>query len=178
MASYTIETSRDPNRITVRFLDNSSADFVLRDHMLERAGVSLPNHRELGNVEAAFGKKHLAKAEQAAHEHFFGKGSKEYESLMDARAEEFAGYIKTGNPDHDKAVYTTTALMAFAREFLKQTRWDMSQRDLVDAVRAYWTRKRVENAQKKKAEEAPKKTTIRAYLKAERSRQIDLFQHP
>lgn len=175
MATYTIEKSRDPNRITVKFLDGSAANYVLRDKEVVRVGIELPQYRELGNVEEAFGKKLLATAERAAFTHFFGNGSKEYTSLLDERAARFAEHVRIRSINNDTESYTTTFLKSLARGFLKNMNWDTDVDTLVTATRSFWARK---GAQKKKDEKDPAKeqrALRRAHLRQMRESQINLF---
>lgn len=175
MARHTIETSRDPSRITVKFIDGSAANYRLQGTDVIRVGIELPQHRELGNLEAAFGTKLLAAAERAAFEHFFGKGSKEYTSLLDERAALFAEHVRIRSVDDKTDNYGTSFLKALARGFLKNRSWDVDVDTLVTATRSFWARK---GAQTKKDRNNPAKerrARLRAYEQNFRASQIDLF---
>jgi len=175
MATHTIETSdKDPNRVTIRFLFGGRVTYHLIGSVVERGNIDLPQSRQDQSLEDQFGKRLLARAERLAHEHFFGTGNKQYETLAEARAEEFAKYVNTGAaPTTDR--YSTGHLTACARQFLKQHRWDMDAASLVEGVRAFWTKRRVENDKKKKEATSPQKVLAKAFREEEKARQADLF---
>lgn len=175
MATYIIEKSRDPNRITVKFIDGSAANFTLQGKHVIRVGIELPQHRELGNLEAAFGIKLLAIAESAAFEHFFGKGSKEYASLLDERAALFAEHVRIRSVDDKTEHYKTAFLKTLAKGFLKNRNWDIDADTLVTALRSYWAKKGAETKKNTKDPAKERRALVRAHEQNFKASQIDLF---
>jgi len=176
MATHIIEESRDPNRITVKFLDGSAANFVRQGKDVIRVGIELPQYRELGNVEDAFGKKLLATAESAAFSHFFGKGSKEYSTLLDERAARFAEHVRIRSTHNDTETYTTKFLKSLAKGFLKNMNWDMDVDTLVTATRSFWAKKSAQRQKDKKDPAKERRARLRAHEANFRASQIELFQ--
>lgn len=175
MATHTIETTRDPRRITVKFLDKTGVDFVLgENNTVIRSGTTLPMGRDDG-TKISYAR--LTEAEKAAYAHFFGDDSKEYETLMDARAADFSKYIHTGSAEAETPEYTTTALRAFARVYLKSRRWcsDMDELDLVHAVRSFWGKKSKKKPINEVSLQAAKTARVREFRREEKERQIDMF---
>lgn len=175
MATHTIETTRDPRRITVKFLDRSSVDFVLdENNIVIRSGTTLPMSRDDG-VKISYAR--LTDAEKAAYAHFFGNDSKEYETLIDERAADFSKYIHTGSAVPEKPEYTDAALRSYAQVYLKSRRWcsDMDELDLVHAVRAYWAKRRKPKPTEAVSLQAAKTAQVREFREKEKARQIPLF---
>lgn len=175
MITQIIENTRDPRRITVEFHDKSCVDFVLgNNNQVIRSGTTLPMGRDDGTKIPYVS---LTAAEKAAYAHFFGENSNEYETLMDGRAADFSKYIHTGSTEAETPEYTTTALRAFARVYLKSRRWcsDMDELDLVHAVRSYWGKKSKKKPTDEVSLQAAKTARVREFRREEKARQISMF---
>lgn len=181
MSSINVEPSSDPNGVTITFFDRSSVTYILREGRLIRLSIELPAHRSGGNPEDEFGKRNLARAEKAALEHFEGKTTLTYESLLKERAAEFASYLhKTNAMQGDKSLYTQTALLEKARKFLSTKRWDLDAQTLVSATRAYWVTlaKDKRDARRAQAPDKERKRIRREWLARTKAAQQDLFTAP